>query len=83
MKMKASEEFPVRLWAKRNGNHIHIRIAVSGTITTITNNPHSERYHRTLFRNLRRVLVSNDRWPFGSEGSETEQRQPLQRRTLI
>jgi hypothetical protein len=42
--------------------------------TTVTNNPDSERYHRTLFRDLRRVLLENQCWPFGEEGAETEVR---------
>jgi hypothetical protein len=38
----------------------------------VTSDPESERYHRTLFRDLRRVLVDNQCWLFGEEGSETE-----------
>jgi hypothetical protein len=40
--------------------------------TTTTNDTASERYHRTLFRDLRRILVENKAWPYGDEGSETD-----------
>jgi hypothetical protein len=40
--------------------------------TTVTNNPDSERYHRTLFRDLRRTLLRAQCWYFGDEGGETE-----------
>lgn len=64
------------VWAKREGTK-WIRIDITGTKTfhtTVTNDPKSERYHRTLFRNLRRVLITNGCWPFEEEGAETEKR---------
>lgn len=64
----------VGLWAKRRGRHLRIDITGTGGHTTIENNPASERYHRTLFRDFRRVLIENGRWPFGDEGAETEER---------
>jgi len=61
------------IWAKRQGkNWIRIDITGTGKHTTVTNNPDSERFHRTLFRDLRRVLVKNNCWAFGEEGAETE-----------
>jgi hypothetical protein len=61
------------IWAKRQGkNWIRIDITGTGKHTTVTNNPNSERFHRTLFRDLRRVLLENSCWPFGSEGAETQ-----------
>ncbi|HMC29386.1 MAG TPA: hypothetical protein VKL99_01030 [Candidatus Angelobacter sp.] len=61
------------IWAERRGRQLHIHITGTPTFhTTVTNDPESERYHRTLFRDLRRVLVENHCWPFGNEGSETE-----------
>ena len=62
------------LWPerKRDGQPIRIHISGSGGHVTVTNDPTSERYHRTLFRNLRRILIKENRWPFGEEGSETE-----------
>jgi len=54
-----------------------IRIDLTGPRdfhTTVTNNPDSERFHRTLFRDLRQVLISEKCWRFGEEGSETEAR---------
>jgi hypothetical protein len=64
------------IWAKREGKK-WIRIDITGTKnfhTTVTNDPKSERYHRTLFRDLRRILLAHDCWPFASEGGETERR---------
>ena len=67
----------VGVWAKKpkkNGPiHIHVT-GVRGKHTTVTNQPKSERYHRTLFRDLRNVLIANNCWPYGTEGSETEHR---------
>ncbi len=64
----------VGLWATRQGQQIHIHITGTSKFhTTVTNNPDSERYHRTLFRNLRQVLIDNSCWPFGEEGGETAQ----------
>ena len=63
----------VGLWATRRGKQLHIDITGTKRFhTTVTNDPKSERYHRTLFRNFRRLLVENQCWPFGEEGSETE-----------
>ena len=66
----------VGVWAKKNASG-RIQIHVTGGDrfhTTITNDVNSERYHRTLFRNLRRRLLEHDAWPFGDEGHETETR---------
>ena len=61
------------IWAKRQGkNWIRIDITGTGKHTTVTNNPKSHRFHRTLFRDLRSVLVKNNCWQFGDEGSETD-----------
>jgi hypothetical protein len=63
----------VGLWAERQGKWIHIHITgPNGSHTTVTNSPDSERYHRTLFRDLRRTLVKQGCWEFGEEGAETE-----------
>jgi hypothetical protein len=70
---KSAVALAIGVWAKRDGKHLRIDITGTGKHTTITNNPNSDRYHRTLFRDLRKVLVANDRWPFGAEGVETEQ----------
>lgn len=64
----------IGIWAARQGRD-HLRIDITGTKnlhTTVTNNPDSDRYHRTLFRDLRRVLISQKCWQFGDEGAETE-----------
>ncbi len=67
----------VGVWAKHAGEHGPIHIHITGTKrfhTTVTNDPKSERYHRTLFRDLRKVLLDNNCWPYGVEGEETETR---------
>ena len=64
----------VGIWAKREREHLRIDITGFGGHTTISNNPESERYHRTLFRNMRRILIDNGVWEFGEEGKETEDR---------
>jgi hypothetical protein len=63
------------IWAKREGKWIHIHLTgPDNSHTTVTNNPNSERYHRTLFRDLRRTLLRLHCWEFGEEGAETEQK---------
>jgi hypothetical protein len=63
----------VGIWAKRRGKQLHIHITGTRNFhTTVTNDPESERYHRILFRNLRRLLMENRCWAFGDEGSDTE-----------
>ena len=63
----------IGLWARRRGKQLHIDITgAGGSHTTVTNDEASERYHRTLFRDLRRVLIANQCWPYGNEGAETE-----------
>ena len=66
----------VGVWAERDtSGHIQIHLTGGETFhTTVTSHRESERYHRTLFRNFRRLLVEHDRWPFGDEGAETEER---------
>lgn len=44
----------VGLFAKRERKHIRIDITGTGKHTTVSNNPKSVRYHKTLFRDLRR-----------------------------
>jgi hypothetical protein len=64
----------IGIWAARRGKQLHIDITgAGGSHTTVTNDKNSARYHRTLFRDLRRVLVANGCWPFGEEGGETEE----------
>ena len=63
------------IWAERKGKHI--RIDMTGDRENfrhiaVTNNPQSVMYHRTLFRDLRRLLIAYSKWPFGDEGAETE-----------
>lgn len=71
----------VGVWAERNGKWIQLHLTgPNHSHTTVTNNPNSERYHRTLFRDLRRTMIDQQCWPYGSEGSETENaQQPVSR----
>ena len=67
----------VGLWAERRtaNGPIHIHIAGTGKgHTTVTNSTGSERHHRTLFRDLRRVLLKHNCWYYGEAGAETETR---------
>ena len=49
----------VGVWAKRRGKQLHIDITGTKDFrTTVTNDPKSERYHHTLSRNLRKVLMT-------------------------
>jgi hypothetical protein len=60
------------LWAERQGEWIHIHLTgPDNSHTTVTNNPKSVRFHRTLFRDLRTTLINQSCWPFGEEGIET------------
>ena len=64
------------LWAERQGRWIHIHMTgPDDSHTTVTNNPDSERFHRTLFRDLRRTLIREHCWEFGDAGVETEQKE--------
>jgi len=63
----------IGIWAAKRGNQLHIDITRPKDFhTTVTSDPNSERYHRTLFRNLRKILIDNNCWRFGNEGEETE-----------
>jgi hypothetical protein len=59
------------LWARKQGEWIQIHMTGPNNLhTTVTNNPESARYHRTLYRDLRRTLVEQGCWPYGDEGAE-------------
>jgi len=68
----------IGVWADKNeAGKIHIHVTGGeGFHTTVTNHSGSERYHRTLFRNLRRLLIEHGAWPYDKEGAETEEREP-------
>ena len=65
------------IWAAR-GKDSWIHIHMTGDNQnfhhiTVVNNPRSKtRFNRVLFRDLRRLLIACDKWPFGDDGSETE-----------
>ena len=61
-----SLKLAIGLWAEGRGQWIDIHITSHGPHafhTTVTNDPDSVRFHETLFRDLRKVLVDNHRWP--------------------
>ncbi|MDD5127010.1 MAG: hypothetical protein PHR43_02770 [Dehalococcoidales bacterium] len=63
------------IWAKKKAKWIEIHITGDGvnfTQTWVTNNPKSQRYHRTLFRDLRQLLIAYDKWTLGEDGAETK-----------
>ena len=63
------------IWAEKRGNWIYINITGDNQNlrhVIIVNNPESVMYHRTLFRDLRQLLITHHKWPFGEEGSETD-----------
>jgi hypothetical protein len=65
----------VGLWAAKSGKQLHIHITGPKNFhVTVTNDKDSKRHHRTLFRDLRRVLIANGCWPYGNEGEETDRR---------
>jgi hypothetical protein len=64
----------VGIWADREIGHLRIDVTGFGGHTTTSNNPAFERYHRTLFRNMRGILIDQGIWEFGEEGAETEER---------
>ena len=64
------------VWAGKKGRWIYIVMAGDGngfSQVSVTHNPKSKMYHKTLFRDLRRLLIEYDKWTFGDEGSETEE----------
>jgi hypothetical protein len=68
-------ELTLSVWVEKHGTVIEIHLTGDGELfshTTVNNNPASPRYHRTMFRNLRRLLLAKGKWPFGIEGMETE-----------
>ncbi len=54
------------VWAKKDeSGTIHIHLTGDRKFhTTITDKPDSVRYHRTLFRNLQRMLEQHGVWPY-------------------
>ena len=60
------------VWAEKNGaGQIHIHLTGDNKKfhhVTVCNNPGSRlRYNRVLFRELRKLLIAYDKWPYGAE----------------
>lgn len=60
------------LWAEKNETgYIHIHMTGDNKNfkhITVCNNPDSKmRYNRVLFRDLKRLLIAHDKWPYGNE----------------
>ncbi len=63
------------IYAEKRGQWIYINLTgdkQNFRHVIVVNNPQSTMYHRTLFRDLRRLLMANNKWQFGQEGAETE-----------
>jgi hypothetical protein len=62
---KRTVSFRLNAWANPRKRMIHVASPEVGIISTISNDPNSERYHPNLFKKLRRVLVDKGQWPEG------------------
>lgn len=63
------------IWAEKVDEWIYINLTCDRENfrhVAVVNNPDSTMYHRTLFRDLRRLLIAHGKWPYGEEGVETE-----------
>jgi hypothetical protein len=61
----------IGIWAEQRKSNAPIHIHITGTSdfhTTVTDDPESERHHRTLFRNMKHLLEQHNRWPFPPNG---------------
>ena len=57
--------FRLNVWANPRTRMIHVASNEADVISTVSDDPKSKRYHRNLFRKLRRVLVDAGKWPKG------------------
>ena len=54
-------------WYNADDGHIHIASRDGTTlITTVNDNPGSERRHHNLYQKLRKLLQDNGKWPEGA-----------------
>jgi len=66
----------VGIWAEKGkGGYRFTSLDPTNPILLLPTTQISEQYHRSLFRNLRQTLVQQNAWPYGDEGSETEQKE--------
>jgi hypothetical protein len=52
----------IGVWFAEQDGHIRLSIEGQG-LTSVSNDPKSERYHRTLYEKLEQVLRENGAWP--------------------
>ena len=64
--------FSVAVWYQPSDKTIHITApsADKRFHTTVSGNPKSVRYHRSLYRHLQRMLRNCKRWPVNASRSE-------------
>jgi len=53
----------VRVWANPRTGMIHLASTEANLISTVSNDPKSDRYHQNLFKKLRRALLEARKWP--------------------
>ena len=52
----------IGIWYAQEDGHIRLSIEGQG-LTSVSNDPDSERYHRTLYKKLAEVLEVEGAWP--------------------
>ena len=57
----------IGVWYAEEDGHIRLSIEGQG-LTSVSNDPASERYHRTLYEKLAEVLKKNGTWPTTAKG---------------
>src|ERR671921_534915 len=63
----------IGVWRPADGDHIHLSIEGQG-LTSVTDNPDSERFHRTLYAQLAEVLREHGAWP--TKAKDAKARRP-------
>jgi len=58
----------VGVWYAEEDGHIRMSIEGEG-LTSVSNDPESERYHRTLYKKLEDALRKQGAWPATAKGT--------------
>jgi hypothetical protein len=58
----------IGVWYAEEDGHIRLSIEGQG-LTSVSNDPTSERYHRTLYAKLAEVLREHGAWPATAKGT--------------